>query len=105
MIYVCGVTCRANDLKTIQGRDAYEQAKIIFTKIRHCVAAAGGQMDDVVKIVSQVVNMKDNSLVWKARREFFTGDFPTSTQVQVAALGTPEILLEITAEACVGCST
>jgi enamine deaminase RidA (YjgF/YER057c/UK114 family) len=51
MIYVCGVTSRAIDLKTIQGRDAYEQAKIIFTKIRHCVAAAGDQMDDVVKIV------------------------------------------------------
>jgi hypothetical protein len=49
--------------------------------------------------------MKDNSLVWKARREFFTGDFPTSTLVQVAVLDTPEILIEITAEACVGCST
>lgn len=105
MLYISGFTSRANDLKTIQGKDAYEQAKIIFTKIRHCIEAAGGKMNDVVKLVIYVTNMDDNKLVWKARREFFTGDFPTSTLVQVAALATPEILLEITAEAHVGCSS
>lgn len=104
-VYVSGFTSRANDLKTIQGKDAYEQAKVIFTKIRHCLEAAGAKMDDVVKMVIYVVNMADNKLVWKARKEFFTGDFPTSTLVQVAALGTPEILLEITVEAHVGCSS
>ncbi|MGQ0546094.1 MAG: RidA family protein [Betaproteobacteria bacterium] len=105
MVYISGFTSRANDLKTIQGKDAYEQAKVIFTKIRHCIEAAGGKMDDVVKIVIYVTNMADNKLVWKARREFFKGDFPTSTLVQVAGLASPEILLEITAEAHVGCSS
>lgn len=104
-LYISGFTARANDLKTIQGKDAYEQAKVIFTKIRHCVEAAGGQMNDVVKLAIYVTNMADNKLVWKARREFFTGDFPTSTLVQVAGLADPEILLEITAEAHVGCSS
>jgi len=105
MVYISGFTARANDLKTIQGKDAYEQAKVIFTKIRHCIQAAGGKMDDVVKIVIYVTNMDDNKLVWKARREFFRGDFPTSTLVQVAGLASPEILLEITAEAHIGCSS
>jgi enamine deaminase RidA (YjgF/YER057c/UK114 family) len=104
-VYLSGFTSRANDLKTIQGENAYEQAKVIFTKIRKCVEAAGGRMDDVVKLVIYVVDMADNKHVWKARREFFTGDFPTSTLVQVAALASPEILLEITAEAHVGCSS
>jgi enamine deaminase RidA (YjgF/YER057c/UK114 family) len=49
--------------------------------------------------------MADNKLVWKARKEFFTGDFPTPTLVQVAGLASPEILLEITVEAHVGCSS
>lgn len=105
IVYVSGFTSRANDLKTIQGKDAYEQAKVVFTKIRHCIEAAGGKMDDVVKLVIYVTDMADNKLVWKARREFFKGDFPTSTLVQVAGLATPEILLEITAEAHVGCSS
>ena len=105
MVYVSGFTARANDLKTIQGADAYEQAKVIFTKIRRCLEAAGARMDDIVKMVIYVVNMDDNKLVWKARKEFFTGDFPTSTLVQVAGLASPEILLEITVEAHVGCSS
>lgn len=105
IVYVSGFTSRANDLKTIQGKDAYEQAKIIFTKIRHCIEAAGGAMNDVVKIVVYVTNMKDNTLVWKARREAFTGDFPCSTLVQVAALATPEILVEIDTVAHIDCSS
>jgi len=104
-VYLSGFTSRANDLKTIQGADAYEQAKVIFTKIRKCLEAAGARMDDIVKMVIYVVNMDDNKLVWRARKEFFSGDFPTSTLVQVAGLASPEILLEITVEAHVGCSS
>ncbi len=103
VIYVSGFTARANDLKTIQGQDAYAQSKVIFTKIRHCLETAGAKMSDVVKMVIYVTKMKDNKDVWRARQEFFTGDFPTSTLVQVAALGTPEILVEITVEAHAGC--
>ncbi len=105
IVYVSGFTSRANDLKTIQGENAYEQARVIFTKIRKCLEAAGARMDDIVKMVIYVVDMADNKQVWKARKEFFTGDFPTSTLVQVAGLAAPEILLEITVEAHVGCSS
>jgi enamine deaminase RidA (YjgF/YER057c/UK114 family) len=103
MVYVSGFTSRANDLKTIQGKDGYEQAKVIFTKIKHCLEAAGAKMEDVVKMVIYVTDMKENKGVWKARQEFFDGDFPTSTLVQVAALASPEILVEITVEAHAGC--
>lgn len=104
IVYVSGTTARGNDLVTIQGDNAYEQAKHVFTKIRHCVEAAGAKMDDVVKLVIYVTNMKDNKEIWRARQEFFSGDFPTSTLVQVAALASPQILLEIEAVAHVGCS-
>lgn len=50
-----------------------------------------------------VTDIGDNQAVWRARQEFFTGDFPTSTLVQVAALATPETKVEITLEAYVGC--
>ena len=102
--YVSGMTSRAADLKTIDGATAYEQAKIIFSKIRHCVQAAGGRMDDVVKITIFVTDIAYNQEVWRARREFFTGDFPASTLVQVAGLGTPQTMVEIDAIAHIGCS-
>ena len=104
IIYVSGCTSRADDRVTIQGKgNAYEQARIVFTKIKHLVEAAGGKMSDVVKLNIYVTNMADNKEVWRARQEFFSGDFPASTLVQVAALGTPEILLEIEAIAHAGC--
>lgn len=104
MVYVSGMTSRGNDLKTILGSNGYEQAKVVFTKIRDCLEAAGAKMDDVVKMTIFVVNMKDNADIWRARKEFFSGDFPTSALVQVAALGTPDILVEIQVEAHAGCS-
>lgn len=101
--YVAGMTSRANDGKTILGADAYEQAKVIFGKIKHMVEAAGGTMADVVKIVIYCTNIRDNTEVWRARREFFTGDFPVSTLVGVKELGTTDTLVEIEAIAHIGC--
>lgn len=103
-IYLSGFTARANDLTTIQGvGSAYEQAKVIFTKMKHCLEAAGATMQDMVKMTIFVTDMKDNKDIWRARQEFFTGDFPCSTLVQVAGLANPEIKLEIECVAYAGC--
>jgi enamine deaminase RidA (YjgF/YER057c/UK114 family) len=102
-IYLSGFTSRGDDLKAIEGTgSAYEQAKVIFTKVKNCLEAAGAKMSDVTTMTIYVTDMKDNKEVWRARQEFFTGDFPCSTLVQVAALGTPEILVEITCQAVAG---
>ncbi len=56
----------------------------------------------VVKVIITVTNIKNNTKVWAARREFFTGNFPVSTLVEVRALAAPEILVEIEAIAHIG---
>ena len=101
-LFISGQVSRSNDGKTIEGKGEYEQSKIIFTKIKSLVEAAGGTTDDVVRVTIYVVNIKQNTEVWRARQEFFKGDFPASTLVQVAALGTPEVLVEIEAIAHIG---
>lgn len=101
-LFISGQVSRSSDGKTIEGKGEYEQSKIIFTKIKNLVEAAGGTTDDVVKVTIYVVNIRQNTEVWRARQEFFKGDFPASTLVQVAALGTPEMLVEIEAVAHVG---
>jgi enamine deaminase RidA (YjgF/YER057c/UK114 family) len=103
-VYVSGMTSRGNDGVTIQGKDEYEQAKVIFAKIKHLVEAAGGAMGDVVKITIYVTDIGKNAEVWRARKEAFTGDFPASTLVEVSALAKPEILVEIEAVAHIGSS-
>jgi len=95
-IWLSGFTARADDLKTIHGG-------VIFTRVKHCLEAAQATLADVVNMTIYVTDMADNKAIWEARREFFSGDFPCSTLVQVAALGHPDIKVEITCQAVAGC--
>jgi enamine deaminase RidA (YjgF/YER057c/UK114 family) len=84
------------------GKDEYEQTRQIFSRIARIVKAAGATMDDLVKMTIYVVNIEKNTEVWRARREFFSGDFPASTLVEVRSLAKPEVLVEIEAVAYLG---
>jgi 2-iminobutanoate/2-iminopropanoate deaminase len=97
--YIAGMTARGSDAS-----DEYTQAKEVFTKIRHLVEAAGGSMADVMKVTIFVTDISQREKVWQARREFFTGNFPASTLVQVAALADPSLKVEIEAVAHIGAS-
>ena len=96
--YLAGMTARGAE------GDEYAQAKAIFTKIRHLVEHAGGSMADIVKVTIFVTDISQREKVWQARREFFTGNFPASTLVQVAALAEPSLKVEIEAVAHIGAS-
>ena len=100
--YVSGMTARGTDPEQLKSLDEYEQSKIIFNKIKGMVEAAGGAMSDVIKVTIYVTNIRNNTKVWKARAEFFKGNFPASTLVEVSALAAPEILVEIEAIAHIG---
>jgi enamine deaminase RidA (YjgF/YER057c/UK114 family) len=98
--YIAGMTAGGSS----ETGDEYVQAKTIFTKIRHLVEAAGGSMADVMKVTVFVTDITQREKVWRARREFFSGNFPASTLVQVAALATPALKVEIEAVAHIGAS-
>jgi enamine deaminase RidA (YjgF/YER057c/UK114 family) len=99
--YIAGMVSRGSDGKVVAG-DEYEQAKMIFLKIKNLLEAAGGAMADVVKVTIFVTDILQREKVWRARREFFTGNFPASTLVQVAALAEPSLKVEIEAIAHIG---
>ena len=100
--FVSGMTAHDGQGHVEGGSGMYDQAMQTFGKIKGMVEAAGGTMADVMKIMVYVTNIKNNVKVWAARREFFTGDFPASTLVEVSALAAPEILVEIEAIAHIG---
>jgi len=86
------------------GDDVYEQARITFTKIKNLVEEAGAVMDDIIKVTIFVTDITRREEVWKARAEFFTGDFPCSTLVEVSALARPGLAGEIEAHGFIGAS-
>jgi 2-iminobutanoate/2-iminopropanoate deaminase len=77
------------------GNDVYEQSQQILKNIRHLMEAAGGTMADVVKLNVYLTDISDRPHVMKARSEFFTGDFPVSTLVEVSKLVHPTFKVEI----------
>jgi len=88
--------------KTLVGEGEYQQAKQIFSRIERICAAAGGSMEDIVKVTIYLVDITKNTEVWRARREFFSGDFPASTLVEVRSLAGAQTLVEIEAVAYLG---
>lgn len=100
-VFVAGMTARSGN-EVAGGPSMYEQSKAVLTKIKHLIEAAGGRMNDIVKVNIFVTDIKRREEVWQARREFFTGDFPVSTLVEVSALAAPELLVEIEAVALLG---
>lgn len=95
--YIAGMTARGGDLS-----DEYTQSKAIFGKIRHLIEAAGGTMADIVTVTIFVTDIGQREKIWQARREAFTGNFPCSTLVQVAALANPTLKVEINVIAHIG---
>ena len=101
-VFIAGMTARGGEFDTIDGAGAYAQARIIFTKIKSLIEAAGGAMADVVKVNIFVTDIDQRQEVWRARREFFLGDFPVSTLVEVSALALPDMEVEVEAVAILG---
>ncbi len=104
LLFFSGLTARQAD-GSLLGDNEYEQAKVIFEKMRCLIGEAGGVMNDIMKLTVFVTNIKNNTEVWRARREFFSGDFPACSLVEVRALINPETLVEIEGIAYLGSST
>jgi enamine deaminase RidA (YjgF/YER057c/UK114 family) len=98
-VFIAGMTARGNEFDDVKESGAHEQAVAILTKIKHLMEAAGGSIDDVVKVVIYLTDINDREAVWKARREFFSEPFPVSTLFEVSKLVRPEMKVEIDAVA------
>ena len=100
--YIAGLTSRNTDSVTIDGKDEYEQTKIIFEKHKALIEAAGGKMADFTKLTIFVTRIQHNKQVWKARTKFFERNFPACSLVDVSKLADPDIYVEIEGIAHIG---
>jgi len=101
-VFISGLISWDENMNVIGPNNAYAQAKTIFSYMKALIEAAGGKMNDIAKINVFLTDMRYQPDIWKARREFFTGDFPCSTLVCVSHLFKPDALVEIEAIGVVG---
>ena len=77
--------------------DTAAQARECLRKIEALVRAAGGSLDNVLKLVVYLTDISHKDAVNAVRREVFSAPYPASTRVGVAALVFPALTVEIDA--------
>lgn len=101
-VFIAGMTARSAEFDVVSDGAEYEQARAIFTKIKNLMTEAGGSMADIVKVNIFVTDITKRKEVWRARAEFFSGNFPVSTLVEVSALALPDMVVEVEAVGFIG---
>ena len=79
--------------------DVRAQTVQVFENIKALVEAAGGTMENVVKVGIFVTDIGSRDTISEVRRQYLKDPFPAATMVEISRLVSPDWLVEIEAVA------
>jgi 2-iminobutanoate/2-iminopropanoate deaminase len=100
LVFVSGQTGR-HPVTADLGKDIREQTRNILERIKTILTAAGTSLDNVLTATTYLTRVQDLAAYNEEYAKYFPTDKPARTTVTVAALNSPDLLIEITVTACI----
>ena len=99
LVFVAGQTGR-HPVTGELGKDIREQTRNVLERIKAILAAAGTSLDNVLTVTTHLTKREDLAAYNEEYAKYFPTNKPARTTVEVM-LNAPELLVEITATACI----
>jgi enamine deaminase RidA (YjgF/YER057c/UK114 family) len=102
LVFIAGQVALDEHWQLVGLGDPLAQAEQVWRNLERAAVAAGGAVTDIVKITVFLSDVRHAPAEMEVRARYFDkGRWPVCTQVQVANLGLPELLMEVDAFAVV----